>query len=431
MAAKLLKQLKDRLTFWNIPIEAYIASRYIRFNIRQSIIIMLAVGMGVSIIIFIPSVNLSFFDYFLRKTVQNSAHIEVTRELKTRDRNKTVMSLLFEPQKQLVLMNDQSLTRFRNITAYQGLTQELFHFPGVVEAAPHISKPVIIVRGGYSRGVDLQGIVPEKEKQISDIASVVMEGNLDTLSSNEVFLGYLLAEELGVKIGNRVQIVTPNGRKSFKVAGLTNSGMRPKDLGQVLTTLEGAQNALGMKNEVTGIGLKIKNIFEAEALSQLIQKTLPVKAQSWMENSRTILEQISNFRVIIGFISFMIVMAAASSITSVLIMVVASKSKEIGILKAMGTTPGEIMRLFVIQAVFLSILGAGAGILGGLFFIAVYNFSPISRAETFLGVGREPVTLNMEYTIYAVCYAMGSSILASLIPAWRAGKLDPVKAINQ
>src|SRR5689334_20723804 len=110
MASRLLQTWLDKWRWWNIPIEAYVASRYIRFNMRQSIIIMLAVGMGVSIIIFIPSVNLSFFDYFLRKTVQNSAHIEVTRELKTRERNKTVMTSVFEPQKQTVLMNDQSLT---------------------------------------------------------------------------------------------------------------------------------------------------------------------------------------------------------------------------------------------------------------------------------------------------------------------------------
>lgn len=150
-----------------------------------------------------------------------------------------------------------------------------------------------------------------------------------------------------------------------------------------------------------------------------------------MEDNEIILSQIGMFRVIIAFISFLIVFAAASSITSVLIMVVSSKSREIGILKAMGLQGPAIMRLFVFQAVCLSLLGAAAGVLGGQGLISLYNATPYSRAETFLGIARQPVAMNAEYTGYALFYALLSSVLASLIPAWNASRLDPVKAINQ
>ena len=416
------------------PLELYIAARYIFHNLRQSLIVMLAVGMGVSIIIFIPSVNLSFFDYFLRKTVHNAPHIQVTRELETEVRNQQALVRVFSSKDQInpphIIMTDLTLTRRRNIMAYDRLIAEMMEFPGVVAAAPYIKDQVIINRGGTSRAVDLNGIVPEKERQISDIAETVTIGSLDTLTDDEVFLGYLLADTLGVGVGNRVQVVTPYGKKNFKVAGLIDSGQFLKDHSYVATTLEGAQQILNLPNEVTGIGLKVREIYDAEKIAKMLRATFPVKTRSWMEDNRTILDQIANFRGIIAVISFLIVMAAASSITSILIMVVASKSREIGILKAMGTPPQTIMGLFVSQAVFLSILGAMCGVVGGFLLIQVYNLTPMAHSETFLGISREPVTMNMEYMGYAILYSIGSSILASFIPAWQASRLDPVKAIN-
>ncbi len=413
-----------------LPLEVYIAARYIRANMKQSLIIMLAVGIGVSIIIFIPSINLSFFNYFLSKTIESSAHIRVTREIDTLPRDRALLHQVY-PQADQILITDQTATRRRDIKAYRRLMDELLKYPGVVEAAPYISEQIIVVRGQQSLGATLQGIIPDREKNISNIQENIKQGDLDTLSTTEVFLGSELAEELGVQVGNRVQLVTPFGTRSYKVSGLLESGIYQQDLVTVILNLTAAQRLMDMPNEVTGIGLKVRDIYDASAIASRISQIYDVEARSWMEDNKVYLDQIANFRQIIAVISFLIVLAAASSITSVLIMVVSSKSKEIGILKAMGASPTAITRLFVLQALFLSILGAIAGLFGAMLLIALYNASPMSRTETFLGIGREPVTMNLEYTIYAIFYALLSSFLSSLIPAWRAGQLDPVKAINQ
>lgn len=412
-----------------MPFSLYIALRYIRFNLKQSLIIMLAVGMGVGIIIFIPSVNLGFMDYLIKKTVNNAAHIQVTREIETDERNRQLLQAKL-PQKTQLVVTDQTLTRRRKITAYNQLAEKLREFPGVTEVAPYIKEQAIIVRGSDSRGIQINGIIPERERNLSDLVQNVTEGNLDTVSSNEVFLGVTLADELGANVGNRVQIVTPWGQKSFKVAGIIDNKNYIRDQQLVVTNLEGAQQMLNMANEVTGIGVRVKDIYQADQIAELIRNTFPVKARSWIEDNVTILSQIKNFRFIIAFVSVMIVMAAASSITSVLIMVVASKTREIGIMKAMGAKPGSITRIFLIQAIILGVFGAMCGMLLALFFINLYNFSPMSRADTIMGIGREPVKMNFEYTIYAILYSMGSSLLASLIPALRAGNMNPVEAIN-
>jgi lipoprotein-releasing system permease protein len=413
-----------------LPIEWYIAARYIQSNIRQSLIVALAVGIGVSIIIFIPSVNLSFFDDLLTETVEDSPHIRVTQEVDTLARNQRLVQAEVGPRES-VLLSDQTVPRRRNIQAYRRFMDELKNVPGVVEVAPYIHEQIIISNGSRIQGAAVSGVIPDREKRITNIEEKVEQGNLDTLTGNQVFLGWRLADELGVRVGDRVSIVTVEGSRSFKVAGIIRYGIYQQDLETVMMSLQTAQNLLRLSNEVTGIALRIQEIYEARDISQVIAQTYGVKTRNWMEDNEVILEQIANFRVIIGFISFLIVFAAATSITSVLIMVVASKSKEIGILKSMGMTPMAIVRLFLIQAIFLSLLGAGAGILGGLGLIALYNATPFAQAETVLGVARKPVRLNIEYTYIAVFYAMLSSFLASLIPAWQAGKLDPVKAINQ
>ncbi|MBK8190258.1 MAG: ABC transporter permease [Vampirovibrionales bacterium] len=415
----------------HLPVELYIALRYTLANLRQSLLIAFAVGLGVAIIIFIPSVNLSFFNYFLEKTVENSSHIKITREIDTMARNRDVLSARLAKPEQDVLFSDRTLTRKRDIQAYRALSRELLALPGVVEVAPFVNEQVIIVHGGQSQGASIQGIVPEQEMRIRRLQDEIAVGSLETMGPGDVFLGWRLADELGVRMGGRVQLVTAKTRKSFKLAGLVNSGVYSADMGSVLLSLKGAQQLLGMGDSVTGLSLKIKDIYDAKKLSDLIAQTYHVKSRNWMEDNEIILSQIGMFRVIIAFISFLIVFAAASSITSVLIMVVSSKSREIGILKAMGLQGPAIMRLFVFQAVCLSLLGAAAGVLGGQGLISLYNATPYSRAETFLGIARQPVAMNAEYTGYALFYALLSSVLASLIPAWNASRLDPVKAINQ
>jgi lipoprotein-releasing system permease protein len=416
----------------SLPIELYIAARYVTANVRQSLIIMLAVGIGVALIIFIPSINMSFFQYFLDETVQNSAHITLTRELDTMPRNERMLQqALPRPADAQILYSDQTLTRRRNITAYRALMEQLEKLPGVTAVSPYIREQVIAVRGNQNRAAALRGIIPALENAVSNIEEDVETGNLETMGPDEVFLGIELAGELGVGVGERLQVLTAFGERSYKVAGLIKTGVYQQDLTILYMPLTAAQRLLRMNNEVTGLGVKIADIYQAEAMARLIADAWHVKTRSWMEENKIFLDQIQNFRIIIAVINFLIIFAAATSITSILIMVVASKSREIGILKAMGLRPQAIMRLFVSQGIFLSLLGAVAGFLGAVALIAIYNASPAGKGATILGIERPPTVLNLQYTLLAFVYSVISSLLASFVPAWQASRLDPVKAINQ
>jgi len=416
-----------------LPVEFYIAARYVKANIRQSLIIMLAVGIGVALIIFIPSINLSFFQYFLDQTVENSAHITLTREIETTERNRQLLNPLFSAinSQQKLLISDRTLTRRRHVTAYRRLMQELETFPDVVAVSPFIRDQVLVVRGAQRRSATLNGIVPTRENKVSHIEDDVIAGHLERLGPNDLFLGSALADELGVVLGDRVQVVTAFGSHSYKVAGFIKTGVYQHDLTSLYQQLQTAQQLLQMENKVSGLGIKIKTIYQAETMARLLEDTYHLKARSWMEENKIFLDQIQNFRIIIAVVNFLIVFAAATSITSILIMVVASKSKEIGILKAMGTTPAAIMRLFIAQGIFLSLLGMMAGFVGALGLIALYNLSPMGHGETIIGIERPPTKMSPEYATLAFVYALITSVIASLVPAWQASRLDPVKAINQ
>jgi lipoprotein-releasing system permease protein len=416
-----------------LPLELYIASRYVLANLKQSLIIMLAVGIGVALIVFIPSINLSFFKYFLDKTVENSAHITLTRELDTMPRNEEALKkqMASEGNRHRLLFSDQTNTRRRNITAYKRLMSQLEQFPGITAVSPSVRDQVIVVKGSQNRTASLRGIIPDLENVVTHIEDDVKEGNLEAMGPNDVFLGSALAEELNAGPGDRVQLITPYGNRSYKIAGLIESGVYQQDLTTLYQPLESAQNLLDLNNEVTHIGVKIQDIYNAETMAKVLGDLYHLKARSWMEDNKIFLDQIANFRIIIAVINFLIVFAAATSITSILIMVVASKSKEIGILKAMGTSPGAIMRLFIAQGICLSLLGIVAGFIGANGLITLYNLSPMAKGSTILGIERPPTVMNTEYAILALIYALISSMLASLFPAWRASRLDPVEAINQ
>ncbi len=416
-----------------LPLELYIASRYVSANMKQSLIIMLAVGIGVSLIVFIPSINLSFFKYFLDKTVENSAHITLTRELDTMPRNEEALikRLQIEGRHQKLLFSDQTNTRRRNITAYKRLVSELGKFPGVTAVSPSVRDQAIVVKGSQSRTASLRGIIPDQENLLTHLEDDVIEGNLEAMGPNDVFLGSALADELNAGPGDRVQLITPYGNQSYKIAGLIETGVYQQDLTTLYQPLESAQKLLDLNNEVTHIGLKVQDIYNAKNMAKDLGALYNLKARSWMEDNKIFLDQIANFRIIIGVINFLIVFAAATSITSILIMVVASKSKEIGILKAMGASPGSIMRLFIAQGICLSLFGIAAGFLGANGLITLYNLSPMAKGSTILGIERPPTVMSSEYAILALIYALISSLLASLFPAWRASRLDPVEAINQ
>ncbi|MEI7473149.1 MAG: FtsX-like permease family protein [bacterium] len=397
-------------------------------NIRQSLIILGAVGIGVSIIIFVPSINLSFFNDLIDKSVASAPNITITKELDTFNNDQIILD---DKYKGNILLKDQTITRKRNIKSYKKVLSEIKGIKGINAAAPFVSGQGIAIRGAQEIGVSVKGIDPNLETRVVDIEKDIIEGGIRTLTIDDVVIGNMLADKLNVKMGDRITIFGSRGEsKTVKITGIFSTGLRAKDEGQVYVNLKSGQQLFSLENDVSGVGIKIDDVYAANKIADEVHDATGLKADSWMEDNKQILEQVARFKVIIAFINFLIIFAAATSITSVLVMMIASKSKEIGILKSIGARSFSIMIIFVGQAIFLGILGYCVGIIGAKLLIAMYSSVISHSSGTFLTTKIPVIKLNIQYAVIAFIYSVVTSIFASIIPAYQAAKLNPVEAIN-
>ena len=409
--------------------ELFIAARYITSNLRQSIIITAAMSIGVTLIIWIPSINLSFFGDLIDKSVESAPHIRLTKEVDTFERNKSTLDTLFVDRS--LLLEDQVLTRKRNIKTYKEVTNQIKEVEQIVATAPFVEQQGFIIRGAEERGASIRGIIPEREVEVVDIENDIVKGRIRNLGINDIVIGVTLAQRLNVGLGDRVTVTGPRGEtKNLKVIGIFSTGLRAQDEFQAYVSLKTGQQIFELGNDVNGIGIKVKDIYQAENVAQELHKITGLKADSWMEENRQILDQINRFRLIITFINFLIISSAASSITSVFTMLIASKSREIGILKSMGAKSLSIMSLFVTQAIVLSLIAYVVGLLGSKLLLIWYAGIIEEAGETFLTSGVPEFKISVQYAVLAFFYSQFTSILASIIPSYQAAKLNPVEAIN-
>lgn len=409
--------------------ELFMASRYITSNLRQSIIITAAMSVGIAIIIWVPSINLSFFNDLIDKSVESAPNIIITKELDTFERNVPTFELFFGDRE--LLLEDQVLTRKRNIKSYREVMGKIKGVEQIVAMAPFVDQQGFIIRGAEERGAQVRGIIPEQELNVVDIENDIVKGQIRNLGINDIVIGVTLAEKLNAGLGDRITVTGPRGTsKNLKVTGIFSTGLRANDEFRVYVSLKTGQQIFELGSDVNGIGIKVKDIYEAENIAKELRKRTGLDVDSWMEENKQILDQISRFKLIILFINFLIIFSAASSITSVFIMLIASKAKEIGILKSMGAKNHSVMALFVIQAVVLSLLAYGIGILIAKLLLIWYAGIIESAGQTFLSTEVPEFKISREYAVFAFFYSVLTSILASIIPSYQAAKLNPVEAIN-
>ena len=408
--------------------ELFIALRYVKANIKQSMIIMTAISLGVAIIIWIPSTNLSFMNDLIERSVESAPNITIQKELDTFKTNKKLFDKKFKREKLLLL--DEVMTRKRNISSYRNVIQEIKNINQIKAMAPYTEGEALIIRGGEERGTVIRGITPE-ELNITETEKDITSGRIRNLGINDIVLGKTLAKKLNAEIEDRVKVTGSTGvSKSFKVVGIFETGLRSKDEDLAYVNLKSGQQLLDIGTDVTGVGVKVKDIYKAEETARVIEKHTGLYVTSWMEDNKQILDQINRFKLIILFINFLIISSAASSITSVFIMLVASKAKEIGILKSMGAENISVMAIFMTQAVFLSIMGYFTGLIFAKLLLMWYASLIEAAGETIFSTQVPEFKISVTYAVLAFVYTVFTSIFASIIPSYQAAKLNPVEAIN-
>jgi lipoprotein-releasing system permease protein len=310
--------------------------------------------------------------------------------------------------------------------------------------------------GKNATGVILRGIDPKTADSVISLGKILIAGKLEALESEDgglptTFLGKELARQVGVFKGEEVILVSPLGTltpwgmqprwKKFKVAGIFDSGFWEYDTKFAYISLRAAQDFFGLSDVVTGIEIKVTDIYRARDIGQRIQAELghPFWATDWMRMNRNLLFALKLEKRVMFVILTCIILVAGLTIVSTLVMLVMEKTKDIAILKSMGAKARSIMKIFVIEGLIIGGLGTILGCLFGLL-IAINLEKIVAWIEKIAGVqflpgdvyyiSELPSKVNPWDLAVIIAVTMGISFLATLYPSWQAARLDPSEGLR-
>src|SRR5512140_766781 len=320
----------------------------------QTLLILCGVSVGVGVIIFLAALINGLGANIVRRTLGSQAHIvihppdEIPRVLRTADGSAVSVEMMKPAQ------------RLRSINEWQQVLDVCAGIPGVIATSPTVVGSAFASRGVASKSVVLRGIDPERYNRIVDVASRIVRGRFNVNGQSAV-IGRLLAENLGLHVGDKIHLLSSEGRSEvFMVTGIFD--LQNKDVNErwVLISLPAAQTLFNLAGGISSIEAKVDEIFEAERIGSRIRERTGLEAESWMTLNAQLLNGLKSQSSSRYMIQFFVVVAVALGIASVLVVWVVQKTREIGILRAIGSSRGRITRIFLIQG---AILGFGGSIL--------------------------------------------------------------------
>jgi len=340
---------------------------------------------------------------------------------------------------------------------YEEMVKKVESAKDVVAAAPFIVSQVMLSSESNVSGVVLKGIDPDQEGRVTDLARNIRAGSLQNLKTTRegespgIILGGELAKHFNVSVNDTLQVISPLGTmtpmgmmpkmRRFRVVGVFHSGMYEFDNTIAYISLDSAQKFFGMGSRVTGIQVRVSDIYRVKEIAREIRKKLgfPYWTRDWMEMNRNLFSALRLEKTIMFIILVLIVLVAAFNIISTLIMVVMEKNKDIAILKSMGAPSGGIMRIFIIEGLVTGVVGTALGAIVGL--VTVLNLDKVTAlVENLFGfkvlpsdvyyIDKLPSQVNPMDVGLIVVTAILISLLATLYPSWRASRLDPAEALR-
>jgi len=349
------------------------------------------------------------------------------------------------------------------IEDYKDVEQKLKGFPGVVAATPFIYSQVMLSNGSNVSGVVLRGIDPKTDINVTNLGKSLVRGKLLNLEKPVappdgtgpalpgVVIGKELAKNLNLYMGDTLNMVSPLGNitpfgmipkmKRFRVVGIFDTGMYEYDSTLAYAGLSEVQSFLSMGDAITGIQLKVNDVYKSGQISREINHGLgaPYFARDWMQMNKNILFALKTEKVVMFIILTLIVLVAAFGIASTLFMVVMEKNKDIAILKSMGATGRSIMKIFVLEGLIIGVAGTAIGLLFGLlvafnlesivgFVQNMTGFELFSKDIYYLNHFPSQVVASDVLIISATAILI--SFLATLYPSWQGSRLTPAEALR-
>ena len=333
-------------------------------------------------------------------------------------------------------------------SGYEKVMEEVDQTADVVAATPFIYSQVMVDSLGNVSGAYLRGLDTKTAGRVIGIETMVKDGSIYSLDKTYdrlpgIIIGSELAVRIGVRPGETLNMISPQGKltplgrvpnsRKYRVTAIFDSGMFEYDANIVFVSLREAQDFLGMENMVTGLEVKVTDIYEADRIGRAISAKLghPFWTKDWKLMNRSLVSALKLEKLTMFVILTMIVLVGALNIISTLVMVVMEKNRDMAILRAMGSTSRSIMNIFMFQGLLVGIIGTLAGLGSGLgicHLLAKYKF--ITLPSDVYYISTLPVKVESGDVLFVTLSAVVISFLATLYPSWHASRSKPVEALR-
>jgi lipoprotein-releasing system permease protein len=402
-----------------LPFEWIAARRFLREGRMQTLFIIVGVSIGVGVIIFMSAALAGQQANLIRRVLSAQAHIVLLPPLE-------VARPLRFPEVAEAAIVQRPYQRVRSIDQWQKIIVEVGRMRAVTAVSPMASGPVLAVRGDATRAVSVLGVDPNLYYRIIPLPDKIVKGTAN-LTSENIIVGTELASDLGVTVGEKLRVTVASGRAAtLTIAGIVDLGGKGVNQRNTYVALHTAQALLGLIGGVSSIEVTVGDIYAAEDVAQAIAAATGVEADSWIMTNAQFYTAINAQIVGNTILRICVGLAIAFGIAAVLVVSVMQKSKEIGILRAMGTSQGQIMRVFLLE-------GAVLGLAGSVFGSALAA-GAILAWEAFVknpdGTPLFPLEMDPRLFVASAILATLTGLAAAVAPARRGARLDPVVAIR-
>ncbi|TET88999.1 MAG: lipoprotein-releasing ABC transporter permease subunit [Desulfobacteraceae bacterium] len=403
--------------------ELFLSIRYLRAKRKQAfisvitVISVLGVMIGVMALVVVLSVMNGFRADLMSKILGVKSHL-------------------------LVLSHKGAFNDYKRVAGRVGQVE------GAVATTPFIHSQVMVNRSGNVSGAILRGIHPQTAGNVLSIERMIKDGSLSSLENSwdglpTVIIGSELSKQLGAYPGDVLNMISPEGKltplgrvpnsQKYKVTAVFDSGMYEYDASMVFVSLKEAQAFLGFGDRVSGLEVRVKDVYKSDKVGIKIQNALgnPYWTKDWKVMNRSLFSALKLEKFAMFVILTMIVLVGALNIISTLVMVVMEKTRDVAILRAMGASAKSIMTIFMVQGLLVGLAGTLAGLASGLgicHLLARYKFISLPSDVYYI------TTLPVRVEFWDVCLVSLSAVLisflATIYPSWHASKLNPVEAIR-
>lgn len=396
-------------------IEWKIALRFLADNHLQTLLIVVGIAVGSAVIVFITALINGLQSNIIERTLGTQAHI---RFLPPDEFNRLVSPS--EGTVQLVLESKRAQI-LHSISNWQEVRDALDQQPDIEAVSPLISGPAIARRGVARNSVALMGMDPERYQRIIPIQKDIIAGRFQVGAGNAV-IGKELADDFGLTVGDKLRLdAGENHQATLTIAGIFELGVRELDSRYVYLDIKQTQTLLDLPGGITVIDTRVKNIFNADKIASRLGRLTGLQAESWMKTNGQLLNALSSQTMSTRMIRSFVGISVAFGIASVLAVSVVQRTREIGILRAMGSPRRQILHIFLLQGGILALMGSIMGSLVGYLLVQAFNvFGP----KLFF------IPVNPLLIVGTMAVATITGVVAAAFPARRAARYDPAVAIR-